>query len=330
MSIRRYFRKRRQATILIVDDTPANIQILAEALRSRYLIMVATSGAAALDLLRQGELPDLILLDIMMPDMDGYTVCRQIKREPRTQNIPVIFVTAKVETEDQQMGFNIGAVDYITKPFQIPLVLARIKAHVRLKLKSDHLEQLALIDGLTEIPNRRAVEETVAREAGRAHRDRMALSVLMIDVDFFKTFNDMYGHGSGDECLRRVADALEGALRRPADFVGRYGGEEFVVILPNCVAAGAATVAETMRSAVASLAIPHAGSPAARHVTISVGVGFRPADSETSAIELLAEADEMLYQAKARGRDQVVIPTSVSAAVQPKDERGSASDRHVV
>jgi diguanylate cyclase (GGDEF)-like protein len=317
---RRYTRRQRKATILIVDDTPANIQILAEALRSRYLLTVATSGAATLELLRTGNLPDLILLDIMMPDMDGYTVCRHLKRDPRTQNIPVIFVTAKVETEDQQMGFNIGAVDYITKPFQIPLVLARVRAHVRLKLNSDYLEQLARIDGLTEIPNRRAVEETVVREAGRAHRDRKALSVLMVDVDFFKTFNDMYGHGCGDECLRRVAEAIEGALCRPADFVGRYGGEEFVVILPDCTAKGALTVAGAMRTAVASLGIPHAGSSAAPHVTISVGLGFRPADSHTSAIELLTEADQMLYQAKARGRDQIAFPSTVAADASPKNQ----------
>jgi diguanylate cyclase (GGDEF)-like protein len=317
LSTRNHVSRRRQATILIVDDAPANIQILAEALRSRYLITVATSGAAALDLLQQGEKPDLVLLDIMMPDMDGYTVCRRIKRDPRIQEIPVIFVTARVETEDQQMGFNIGAVDYITKPFQIPLVLARIKVHIRLKLKSERLEKLALIDGLTEIPNRRAVEETLARECGRAHRDRMALSVLMIDVDFFKTFNDMYGHGCGDECLRRVAEALEGVLRRPADFVGRYGGEEFAAILPDCTAEGAITVAEAMRAAVGALEIPHAGSPTASCVTISVGVGFRAVDAETSATELLHDADRMLYEAKTQGRNQVVVPATVTAGPAP-------------
>ena len=149
--------------ILIVDDTPANIQVLAGALNDRYAIKVATSGKSALEIMSQAEKPDLVLLDVMMPEMDGYQVCRSIKADPSTWDIPVIFVTAKVQAEDQQMGFDLGAVDYITKPFEIPLVIARINVHLRLKHKSEQLERLALLDGLTDIPNRRALEDTLAK-----------------------------------------------------------------------------------------------------------------------------------------------------------------------
>ena len=298
---------RRRPILLIVDDTPANIQILAQGLMDQYDIRVATSGMAALELLQKTNRPDLILLDVMMPEMDGYEVCRRIKQDSALWDIPVIFVTAKGDSVDQQRGFNLGAVDYITKPIEIPLVRARVGVHVRLKLKSERLEQLALLDGLTDIPNRRALEETLKRECAQSHRHRAPLSILMVDVDHFKAFNDCYGHGAGDECLIRIAHALERGLRRPGDFVGRYGGEEFIVILPACDQAGAVVIAEYLQQQIAGLHIPHACSSVADHVTISIGLTSRQAKSKDVCYEMLHEADQALYAAKAQGRNRVSV-----------------------
>ncbi|WP_167752459.1 diguanylate cyclase [Thiorhodococcus mannitoliphagus] len=296
-----------RARILVVDDTAANIQIVAAALSKQYEIMVATGGEAALALLRETDKPDLILLDIMMPEMDGHEVCRRIKEDPATWDIPIIFLTAKGAVEDQQRGFNLGAVDYITKPIEIPLLLARVGVHIQLKRKSEQLEKLAMLDGLTEIANRRALDVRLPQECQRTAREGVPLAVLMIDIDHFKAFNDRYGHGAGDECLRRVAQTIEAVPHRPGDFVARYGGEEFCVILPNCDRAGALQVAENLRSAVAALDIPHAYSSAARHVTISIGFSARwVAGEETGPSAIQREADAALYQAKSQGRNRVV------------------------
>lgn len=298
---------RQRPLVLIVDDTPTNIQVLAHALRHRYAIKIATSGPAALALLEQdGPPPDLVLLDVMMPDMDGHEVCRRLKENPKTQPIPVIFVTAMSDSEDQQRGFDLGAVDYITKPFVIPLVLARVAIHIRLKLQAERLEKLAMIDGLTDVPNRRALDDTLAREIARANRSGSPLSLLMIDIDNFKAYNDHYGHGAGDECLRTVAQAIGGSLLRPGDFLGRYGGEEFAAILPDCDAPGALSVAEKLRESVAGLRIPHRHSDAAEHVTVSIGCATRKPMAKEAGAVTVADADQALYAAKARGRNRVV------------------------
>ena len=292
-------------TILIVDDTPTNIQILAQALMKNYEIKVAVSGAAALGITLGKDKPDLILLDVMMPEMDGYEVCRRIKQDPESWDIPIIFVTAKGEFADQKLGFDLGAVDYITKPFEIPLVLARINVHLRLKRKSERLERLALLDGLTDIPNRRALENHLHREYGRAKRNCSSLSLLMIDVDYFKPFNDHYGHGVGDVCLCSIAHSLQKSLKRPTDYAARYGGEEFVVILPDCDKEGALVVADNIRRQIIALDIPHALSEIAPHVTVSIGCKTMVCD-EDSASDLLSQADQALYLAKEQGRNRVV------------------------
>ena len=294
-------------TILIVDDTPANIQILAGALINKYHVQVATSGAVALEIVSQPKKPHLILLDIMMPEMDGYEVCKRLKSDPSTWEIPIIFVSAKDQVRDQQHGFDLGAVDYITKPFEIPLVLARINVHLRLKHKSDQLEQLALMDALTDIPNRRALDQCIQREIKRAARNEMPLSLLMLDIDHFKNYNDHYGHGVGDACLRQVAKAIENALQRPGDMVGRYGGEEFVVVLPNCDETCATSVAEKIRSRIALLNIPHAASPVADHVTVSIGIKSTFCQSEDECIDMLHDVDQALYLAKKSGRNCVMV-----------------------
>ena len=297
--------RKRNPTVLIVDDTPSNIQLLSQALQADYTIQTASNGTAALSLLQQADKPDLILLDVAMPEMDGYTVCRRIKQDAATRSIPVIFVSAMDKFQDQQRGFDCGAVDYITKPYELPLVMARVKVHIRLKRKSDILEQLAFLDGLTDIPNRRGLEQTLNREWARAKRSGSLLSALMIDVDYFKAFNDQYGHGAGDDCLRHVAQALDKDLMRPGDFIARYGGEEFAVILPDCNVAGTALVAEHLRVRVAALKIPHDHSAAADHVTVSIGYTSRLVETDNTWPDLLDEADKALYLAKSRGRNQI-------------------------
>lgn len=296
------------STILVVDDTPTNIQILAAALKKQHEIMIATNGSDALELLQDERKPDLILLDVMMPQMDGYEVCRRIKQEPELSNIPIIFVTAKDRVEDQQSGFDLGAVDYITKPFDLRLVGARVAAHLRLKLRWDDLENLAMVDALTGIANRRTFDDVLQREYGRAARSDEPLAVLMIDVDNFKAYNDHYGHGAGDECLRRVAQALRAELRRAGDFIARYGGEEFCVILPNTEEAGALNVATRLRAAVTGLAISHAHSGVADHVTVSIGAAARRLSANSGERSTIhREADEALYAAKSQGRDRVTL-----------------------
>ena len=292
-------------TILIVDDVPTNVQILAEALSPLYRIKVASNGLDALYIARRTPHPDLILLDVMMPDMDGFEVCRQLMQDQETHKIPVIFVTAKSGESDEELGFNLGAVDYIAKPFVIPIVKARIRNHIRLKQQADLLESLSLLDALTQIPNRRRFDETLTSEWRRATRDETALSLIMIDIDHFKKYNDFFGHGCGDSCLQKVAVELCNSVNRPSDLVARYGGEEFVVILPDTDLSSALKIAERMRRHIEMLALPHA-YPEASIVTISVGVATQTnITGELSAKILCDAADKALYLAKDSGRNRV-------------------------
>lgn len=291
--------------VLIVDDSATNIQLLGNVLRDLDINLVfAQSGAEALDFAMQRQ-PDLILLDIMMPQMDGYETCRRLKEEPQTNHIPIIFVSAMGEPEDEKKGFDLGGVDYIVKPFKREIIRARVRTQLQLKRKLDLLESLASIDGLTEIPNRRSLDATLDTELKRHQRFGEPLSVGMLDIDHFKPFNDNYGHAQGDECLRQVAGTIEQQLQRPGDFVARYGGEEFAFILPATDIEGARKIAETIRLAVADLQLSHAFSPIADHLTISIGVATCCPHCPLSAPELLAQADNVLYEAKESGRNRV-------------------------
>ena len=293
--------------ILIADDERFNLNILVDILKPDYKVIVAKDGKQALKRAESNP-PDLILLDIMMPEMDGYEVCKNLKENEQTKDIPVIFITAMKEEGNEAKGFDLGAVDYITKPFQAAIVMARVKTQLKMKWQADMLRKMASIDGLTEIPNRQKFEEVFDREWRRAVRKKTPLSVLLMDIDFFKQYNDAYGHGRGDKCLKAVAQALAGTIRRPGDFVARYGGEEFIAVLPETDIPGAMTIAETMRSNVELLKILHAQSVPLDFVTISIGVssvfpsgGF----SDAALVSVVAAADEMLYKAKAAGRNQV-------------------------
>lgn len=291
-------------SLLIVDDIPWNIQVLAEGLRSLCRIRVATSGAKALEVAGSDDPPDLILLDVTMPEMDGFEVCRRLKERGETADIPVIFITARSEVEDEARGLDLGAVDYITKPFHLPLVLARVRTHLRLKMKTDHLEQLSAMDGLTGIGNRRSFDRALAQEWRRGARLGVPLAAIMMDVDQFKAYNDHFGHGAGDECLMRVAHALAAEIRRPTDGVFRYGGEEFVALLGDTGEEGAVHMGERFRQAVELLSIPHPASSVAPGVTISVGWAVAVPGEAGAAEDLVAAADRGLYLAKREGRNR--------------------------
>ncbi|MFK4763793.1 diguanylate cyclase [Desulfobaculum sp. SPO524] len=295
----------RRQRVLIVDDSSFNISMLGEALSDDYDVSVATNGTDALSIAESDPRPDLILLDIIMPGMDGHQVCRELKARPTTQSIPIIFITAMNQEGDETRGLELGAVDYITKPFSIPIVKARVRTHLDLKRKTDILENLSSFDGLTSIPNRRRFDEVLDLEWRRALRSALPLSIIMLDIDFFKRFNDNYGHTAGDDCLRKVAKLLAGQLKRPHDLVARYGGEEFVVVLPETDYDGASIIGESMRLAIESKSIMHEYSEIGSVVTISVGVAATIPSQEKNADELVHTADKMLYRAKEGGRNRV-------------------------
>lgn len=299
--------KQALSVVLIVDDEPGNIRILVELLRPYYTTRVATNGETALRIAMSENPPDLVLLDIMMPGMDGYEVCRKLKADPCTQHIPVIFITAKDSEEDQITGFETGAVDYVTKPFSPVIVKARVKTHVELKKFREFYESLSLRDGLTCIANRRRFDEYLTATWNLARRESSPLSLILIDIDYFKLFNDNYGHKEGDACLIRVAQTLAASLRRSVDLMARYGGEEFGCILPNTTLDGATAMAEKFREGILALQIPHASSPTADYLTISQGVATMIPSSDTSPDILIKAADEALYRAKTAGRNRVGV-----------------------
>ena len=294
----------RRQTILIVDDTPTNIEILSETLGNTYEVLFATNGRDALNIAFDQN-PDLILLDVMMPEMDGYEVCTRLKQDPRTRGIPVIFVTALDQEGDETKGLGLGAIDYFTKPIQPPIVQARVRNHLELKRYRDFLENLSATDGLTGISNRRRLDEVFAIEWRRAKRNQTPLSLVLIDIDLFKTYNDHYGHLAGDDCLRQLARAMSQCVRRPSDLVARYGGEEFACLLPDTDADGALQVAKQMWANFNSMNIPHAYSPVADHVTLSLGVATMIPLAGQPLFDLIRCADELLYAAKRSGRNQI-------------------------
>lgn len=294
-----------RSTILIVDDQPTNIRVLGEALKNDYQIKMATTGEKALEIAGSEAPPDLILLDILMPGIDGYEVCKRLKQNPKTEKIPVIFITAKNQEADETKGLGYGAVDYITKPFSIPIVKARAKTHLELKKHRDLLEDLSTLDGLTGIPNRRKFDDYLEMEWKRAVRGSYPVSIIMIDIDYFKLFNDNYGHSAGDDCLKTVAQSLNMASRRPADFIARYGGEEFVGILPNTFIEKAAEFAQRLRLSVEELHIPHKFSLVSDKITVSLGCAATIPTVKKSYDLLIKNADKALYEAKSKGRNQL-------------------------
>lgn len=292
--------------VLLVDDTPANLDVLVAHLSSENIeLMVATSGQEGLHLALTTK-PDLVLLDVMMPDMDGYTLCALMREDPMLTDIPVVFLTAKHSEQDIEHGLGLGAVDYISKPFSMPILKARVRNHLALKRKGDQLAELACTDALTHIANRRFFDQMLDQEWRRAERSKSELAVVMIDIDHFKEYNDSLGHCAGDQCLKKVATTLKAAVHRPGDILARVGGEEFVVLLPETNLANATLMAEQMRLRINALTMLHPSSPSGDRLTISLGAASLYPSPKRVPTDLIDQADRNLYAAKRSGRNRVV------------------------
>lgn len=312
------------ATLLIVDDHLDNVRSLALLLsQSGYLVRKTTSGEMALETIQIAQ-PDLVLLDIRMPEMDGYEVCERLKANPETNSIPIVFLSASNDTDDKVQAFAVGGADYVTKPFQAEEVLARVRHQITILRQQQQLtaqnyqlqqvkaalqqanlelERIANIDCLTQIANRRCFDEVLEQEWQRLRREQQPLSLILCDIDYFKQYNDRYGHLAGDTCLQHVAQIITQYVNRPADIVARYGGEEFVVILPNTDQEGAIAIVKAIQEALQGLQIAHAASAIAEYVTLSAGIACLVPTLTFSSVKLIAEADAALYQAKQRGRN---------------------------
>jgi diguanylate cyclase (GGDEF)-like protein len=296
---------KKEFSILIVDDEKANVDMLGDILSPSYNLLISKSGTRALELAR-AQKPDLILLDILMPDMTGFEVITKLKESDVTSMIPVIFITGLSSIEDEEKGFFLGAVDYITKPFHKSIVKARVNNHIKIIDQMRIIERLGLIDTLTKISNRRGFEDRLNAEWGRALRERLPISILMMDIDRFKNYNDIYGHQQGDTALKAFAEISSKTIRRSVDFAARWGGEEFIILLPVTDMNGAAEVAENIRKNIEAAVIP-TGDEAETRITVSIGVNSITPNTSASIKEFIEKADQALYKAKELGRNRFVI-----------------------
>ncbi|MEI1377926.1 PleD family two-component system response regulator [Nostoc sp. UHCC 0926] len=305
-----------QSLVLIVDDEPLIRLILRHLLEQEgYQIAEAQNGIEAINVFKQLH-PDIVLLDAIMPDMDGFECCTQLHRLDCSKYTPVLMITALEDQESVDRAFEVGATDYITKPIDLihwPVLRQRVKRLIqqsqlqqKLEAVNVELQRLVTIDGLTQVANRRRFEEYFNQEWQRLKWEQQPLSLILCDVDFFKLYNDTYGHRVGDRCLQEIAKAIKDIIKCPADLVARYGGEEFAVILPNTDTEGATHVADKICHAVRTLAIPHQNSQVSPHVTISVGLTTEIPQPDSDLEEMISAADWALYQAKAAGRDRFV------------------------
>jgi two-component system chemotaxis family response regulator WspR len=319
--------------VLLVDDQPIVAEAIRRMLADQPDIQLVTCDNAPAAIPRAREVrPSVILQDLVMPEVDGFTLVRFFRADPGTSAIPIIVLSSKEDPRDKSRAFEVGASDYLVKiPDKIELV-ARVRAHSKsylaqlerdeayralealkqeLEIKNQELARLSIQDGLTGVSNRRHFDQVLSQECRRAQRDKNPLSLLLVDVDFFKRYNDTYGHQAGDDCLRQVAAVLAQSTRRPSDLGARYGGEEFAIILPNTVEEGAYVVGENLRAAVCALNLPHARSDVAPHVTLSVGVATQNGGEHLTPEALIAQADAALYAAKLQGRNRCVVGSHV-------------------
>ena len=296
---------KKEFTILIVDDEKTNLDILGSILSPAYNLIISRSGTRALELAKESQ-PDLILLDVLMPDMTGFEVIEKIKESEITARIPVIFITGLSSDEDEERGFFLGAVDYITKPFNKAIVKARVNTHIRIVDQMRTIEKTGLVDMLTKIANRRGFEERLNVEWNRALREKTPISILVMDLDDFKNYNDTYGHQQGDVALKAFADTASKSLLRGVDFAARWGGEEFVILLPGTNVDGAEEIAERVRKNIEELVIP-ADDGTKTKITVSIGVNSIIPTTTSLTKDFIEKADQALYKAKETGRNRFVV-----------------------
>jgi diguanylate cyclase (GGDEF)-like protein len=292
-------------SVLIVDDDKTNIMALTHILSNDYTIQAARNGYNAIKAAEQ-RLPDVILLDVIMPDMDGYTVIRVLKNSEKTRDIPVIFITGLNDAESEEKGLVLGAADYISKPFNPAIVMLRVRNQIQMLNYVHTIERLTLTDQLTGIPNRRSFDNRMNIEWRHAIRGKTPISVLIMDIDGFKAYNDTFGHQQGDVALQTVAKTLEETLRRSNDFVARWGGEEFIALLPGTDLNGAMNIAEILRSNIENTVIPLSDGTESRE-TISVGINTLTPEQDSVIDSFISGADNALYTAKETGRNKVCV-----------------------
>ena len=295
----------KEFSILIADDEKMNVDMLGGILSPMYNLLVSRNGSRAVELAKE-HTPDLILLDVLMPDMTGFEVIKILKGDEKTVNIPVIFITGLSSAEDEARGFALGAVDYITKPFNKAVVKARVNTHLRIVDQMRIIKNIGLIDPLTKIANRRGFENRLTVEWSRAIRDQTPLSLLMMDIDMFKNYNDTNGHLQGDMALKTFVEVSVNSLMRDIDFIARWGGEEFVILLPGTAENGAIQIAERVRSNVEALSIPSDEGGDTR-ITVSIGVITVVPNMNSSITDFIKKADKALYKAKETGRNRFVV-----------------------
>jgi len=257
----------------------------------------------AISICQSAKPPDLVLMDVFMPDINGLEACRQLNEDTSTAHIPVMFITSSLEDNDQEQCWAAGGVDFVQKPLNPTTLRNRVRSQLSLKLKTDLLEKLIYIDSLTDTYNRHYLDDHLPSLLKNSRRENHDIGVLMFDIDYFKQYNDTYGHLEGDNCLWHVVNAAKGALNRPLDKLIRMGGEEFLILLPDTDIPGAITVAERLHSGIASLKIPHSKSPEGV-ISVSTGIARYHPETEKTFKQILALADSYLYKAKSQGRNQ--------------------------
>jgi len=291
-------------SLLIVDDENMNLKVLTHILGSEYTIYTANNGISAVEKAKEYK-PDLILLDILMPEMDGYVTLSELKKIEEVHKIPVIFITGLNSEEDEEKGLSLEAADYIAKPFSAMIVKLRVRNQIQIVNQMRTIERLSLIDQLTNIPNRRSFDDRLNMEWKQAIREQTPISILMIDVDNFKDVNDTHGHQKGDIVLKSIAEVFPQSFRRPGDFAARWGGEEFVVLLPNTPIEGTMDVAEKIRIDIQNTSVACAEG-LTLSVTVSIGVNSLIPGQNSSIDAFISNADRALYAAKNAGRNRVM------------------------